>query len=161
MRKTKSPNRTGLTLVELVVALAAAVMVIFATAIMLVAGEKSWDRSMQLANLRRDAANAMLEMKRAMRSGSLAELDTDDEGVTIHTPGGWVHYWFDPGTNDLIYQLEGGDPQMLLDGTAQSVDFELAGTANNAVSVKIQLQDGDCQVQFSTTTMMRNHVAGT
>lgn len=165
MRKKIAKHRTfgkprraaGLTLIELVVAFSMACIVFFATATILVFGQRSLNHGWQQANLQRDTSYAMLKMKQSIRGATLATLDGDGNGVKIFHTAGWIRFWWLPGPKDLLYQLEGEDQQLLLDGVVDNADFNVDGSK---VTVGLELQNGDCEAQLSTTTMMRNYAAG-
>jgi hypothetical protein len=100
----------------------------------------------------------MLKMKQSIRVGKQAVPDADGQGVKIYHAAGWVHFWFVPGQKDLRYQLEGEPEQTLLDGVVNVATFDVNSTT---VEVDFELQNGDCEAQLSSTTMMRNYPAGT
>lgn len=56
-----------MTLMEMMLALIAACIVLLATAVIAVFGQKSWDRTLQQVNLQRDASYAMLKMEESIR----------------------------------------------------------------------------------------------
>jgi len=161
MSKMTPTNRAGLTLIEMMVALAAGVIVILGTASLLALAQKSWNREWDQANLQRDVSRAMLKVKQSIRNGTQAQLDADGYGVKIHHTAGWIRFWFVPGQKDLRYQLEGEAEQTLLDGIVQSATFEVDTTHHKTVTVGLELQKGACEAQLSSTTMMRNYPSGT
>jgi prepilin-type N-terminal cleavage/methylation domain-containing protein len=154
-------NRTGLTLIEMMVALAAGLIVMLGTASLLALAQKSWNREWDQANLQRDVSRAMLKVKQSIRNGTNAQLDADGYGVKIFHTGGWIRLWFVSGQKDLRYQLEGETEQTLLDGVVQDATFEVDATTNKTVTVGLELQKGNCEAQLSSTTMMRNYASGT
>jgi prepilin-type N-terminal cleavage/methylation domain-containing protein len=154
-------NRTGLTLIELMVALAVGLIVMLGTASLLALAQKSWNREWEQANLQRDVSRAMLKVKQSIRNGTHAQLDADGDGVKIYHTAGWVRFWFVPGQKDLRYQLEGEAEQTLLDGIVQNANFEVDTTTNKTVTVGLELQKGACEAQLSSTTLMRNYASGT
>jgi prepilin-type N-terminal cleavage/methylation domain-containing protein len=165
MRKKIAKHRTfgkprrdaGLTLIELVVALSLACIVFFAAATILVFGQKSLNRGWEQANLQRDASYAMLKMKQSIRSATQATLDEDGNGVKIFHTAGWIRFWWLPGPKDLLYQLEGEDQQLLLDGVAEQAHFTVGG---NKVTIDLTLENNNYQTHLLSTTMMRNYAAG-
>ncbi len=160
MRRMTVTNRAGLTLVEMMVALVGALIVLLATAIILVFGQRSLNHGWQQANLQRDAAYVMLKVKQSIRTGTKAELDGDGRGVKIYHNAGWIRFWFVPGHKDLRYQIEGAEEQTLLNNVVQNATFEVCPTTHKTATVAFELQDGDCKTQLSSTTLMRNYVAG-
>lgn len=161
MSKMTTTNRTGLTLVELMVALTAGLIVMLGTTSLLAIAQKSWNREWEQANLQRDASHAMLKVKQSIRNGTQAALDADGHGVKIYHTAKWIRFWFVPTQKDLRYQIEGEAEQTLLDGVVENATFEVDAATNKAVTVGIELQKGHSEAQFSSTTMMRNYVSGT
>jgi Tfp pilus assembly protein FimT len=165
MRKQYAKIRTlgrrrrdaGLTLIELVVAFSAAVIVFFAMATIMVFGQKSLNRGLQLANLQRDASYANLKIKQSVKNATQAQLDDDGNGVKIYHAAGWIRFWFLPGQKDLRYQLDGENEHTLLDGVVEQANFNVDGSK---VVVDLELLDGNCEARVASTTMMRNYSAG-
>ncbi|MGA2093295.1 MAG: prepilin-type N-terminal cleavage/methylation domain-containing protein [Sedimentisphaerales bacterium] len=149
-------RRFGLTLVEMLVALAAASIVILATAIVLVFGQRSYNRSWQQANLQRDAAYTMLRIKQSIRNATSAQLDADELGIKIFRPTGWIRFRYEPGQNDLRYQLEDEEERTLLDGKVSDVTFEIDASSHKTVTVGLELTQGNCTAKMTSTTLMRN-----
>jgi prepilin-type N-terminal cleavage/methylation domain-containing protein len=161
MNKMTPTNRTGLTLIELMVALAVGLIVMMGTTSLLALAQKSWNREWDQATLQRDVSRAMLKVKQSIRSGTHAQLDADGYGVKIFHTAGWIRFWFVPGQKDLRYQLEGEAEQTLLDGTVQNATFEVETTHHKTVTVGLELQKDNCEAQLSSTTLMRNYASGT
>ena len=80
MSKMTPTNRTGLTLIEVMVALAIGLIVMLGTSSFLAFAQKSWNREWDQANLQRDVARAMLKVKQSIRNGTHAQLDADGRG---------------------------------------------------------------------------------
>jgi prepilin-type N-terminal cleavage/methylation domain-containing protein len=161
MCKMTPTNRTGLTLIEMMVALAAGLIVMLGTASLLALAQKSWNREWDQANLQRDVSRAMLKVKQSVRNATHAQLDADGYGVKIFHTGGWIRFCFISGQKDLRYQLEGETEQTLLDGVVEDATFEVDTTTNKTVTVGLELKKGPCEAQLSSTTMMRNYASGT
>jgi type II secretory pathway pseudopilin PulG len=165
MRKKIAKHRTfgkprraaGFTLIELVVAFSIACVVFFALATILVFGQRSLNRGWEQANLQRDTSYAMLKMKQSIRGAIGAALDDDGNGVKIFHAAGWIRFWWLPGPKDLLYQLEGEDQQLLLDGVVENVNFEVDGSK---VTIDLGLEKNNYQTHILSTTMMRNYSAG-
>jgi prepilin-type N-terminal cleavage/methylation domain-containing protein len=151
------PTHSGLTLIELMVAIGIGCIVLLSTALILVFGQKSLNHGLQQATLQRDASYAMLKAKQSIRTGTQAVLDADGQGVKIYHTAGWIRFWFVPGQKDLRYQLEGESEQTLLDGVVNVATFEVDSTTHKTVTVGFVLQNGDCEARLSSTTFMRNY----
>jgi Tfp pilus assembly protein PilW len=173
MHRLTQANRAGLTLIEMVVALVAACIVLLATAIIVVFGQKSWGRTLQQANLQRDASYAMLKMEELIRNASTKpQYDAGGQGVKIDPDANWIHFWFVPARKDLEYQLKGEPNQTLLGGIVKNATFgedpclvalrlvDPNVDPNKAVVINLWLQNGDCIADLNSTTMMRNYSAG-
>jgi len=143
-------------MVEMLVALAAASIVILATAIIMVFGQQSYNRSWQQANLQRDAAYTMLRIKQSIRNATAAQLDEDEMGIKIFRPTGWIRFRFEQGQNDLQYQLEGEEERTLLDGRVSGATFEIDASNHKVVTVGLELAKGCCTTKMTTSTLMRN-----
>jgi hypothetical protein len=160
MRAQQLKTRAGLTLVEIILTLAAASIVLFATAIILIFGQRSLDHGWRQANLQREASYAILKMKQSIRNAARAELEEDGSVIKIYHSSGWIKYKFVPDQKDLLYQLEGEQEQTLLDGIVESVTFGTDPVTNNTVTVGLNLKNSDCQAQISSTILMRNYGSG-
>jgi type II secretory pathway pseudopilin PulG len=157
MKRLKSKKRPALTLVELLVTISAAMIVILATAVVLVFGQNSLDSEWRKVNFQRDASYAMLRIKQAVRCAKKAELEDDGNTIKIYNNSGWVKYRFDPDQKNLLYQFEGEDELTLLEGVVEYVTFQIDPVNQNAVSYGFTLKKDDLESQNSSTTMMRNY----
>jgi len=159
MRKITHAARTGLTLIEIMVALSLSLVVFLGTTFIIVAGQKSWDRTLEQATVQRDASFAMLTIKHSLRSATGAELDKEGVGIKIHRSTGWIRFWYEPEQKTLRYQSEGQDEeQVLLEGIVDSMDFDVVG---KSVTVDITLQKNSCSARLSSKTTMRNYKSET
>jgi hypothetical protein len=158
-RKSPSYGRraAGLTLIEMVVAFSAALIVFFATGIMMVFGQRSLNHGWEQANLQRNASYAMLRIKQSIRAGTLAQLDEDGRGVKVYRPAGWIRFWFVPAQRDLRYQLEGEEERTLLDNMVESMTFEIDSDSHKTVTVGLELQKDNCEARILSTTLLRNY----
>jgi type II secretory pathway pseudopilin PulG len=155
LRKTK--GQAGFTLIELIIAFSTASIVFLAAATILVFGQRSLSRTWQQANLQREASLTTLKIKQSIRGATSAVLDEDENGVTIYHAAGWIRFWFLQGQKDLLYQLQDEEEQTLLDGVVEQANFDVD---ESKVTVGLELDDGDCQTQISSTTVMRNYASG-
>lgn len=148
---------SGLTMIEMLVAIAAASIVILATAIILVFGQESYNRNWQQATLQRDAAYTMLRIKQSIRNATSSQLDADQLGIKIFRPTGWIRFRYESGQHDLRYQLEGEEERTLLDGTVSNATFDINPSNHKTVNVSIELAKGYCTAKMTSTTLMRNY----
>ena len=158
MRKIKQANRTGLTLREIIAALSIGVIAFLATSLIFVSAQKSWERTMEHANIQKEASFAMLAMKRSIRIGTQAKLDDNGLGFKIYRSTGWIRFWYEPEQKNLRYQFEGQDEQTLLSGIVENATF---GVSDNSVTVGIVLNKNSCGARLLSTTTMRNYKSET
>jgi prepilin-type N-terminal cleavage/methylation domain-containing protein len=156
MHRLIQANRGGLTLIEMMVALVAACIVLLAMSTIMVFGQKSLNRTMQQANLQRDASCAMLQMESSIRNAAGVNIDTGSQGMTIDPNANWIRFWFVPAQKNLKYQLKTRPEQTLLKGVVDVVTFNMDPNTQKAVVLDIQLHNGDCEARMVSTTMMRN-----
>ena len=160
MRRLTQTNRAGLTLIEIAVALVAASIVLLTTAVIMVFGQKSWNRTLRQVNLQRDASQAMLEMRLLIRGATGVRIDADGRGMTIDPNTEWVRFWFVPNQKDLECQLKARSERTILDGVVKGVTFNVDPNTKKTVTVDLQLENGGCEARLLSTTMMRNYSAG-
>ncbi|MBN2019843.1 MAG: hypothetical protein JW749_06425 [Sedimentisphaerales bacterium] len=152
----KKTNRTGLTIVELMVAVSAACIVVLSAGIILVYGQKSWDQGLRQAHLQREVSLVMLRVKKSISEGRAAVVDNDGLGVKIYNSAGWIRYRYEAGQNDLVYQIDGEEERTLLDGIVQDASFDLDPNTGKMVLVDIDLEKDGAQAGLSSKTLMRN-----
>jgi Tfp pilus assembly protein PilV len=160
MNKIVAKNMMGLTLMEMMVALSVACVVFLAVATILIGGQRSMDRTLQQANLQRDASRSMLMMKKFIRCASKAEVNPDGNEVTIFNTNGWVKFRYNQARKDLRYQIEKEDEKTLLDGVVDNAIFEIDSADNKQIMVELDLLNGCSRTALSSQTMMRNYAAG-
>lgn len=157
MIKHNLKNRPGFTLVEVIVTMLAMMIVILAAAVILVYGQNSLDKQWQQVNFQRDASCSIMRMKQAIRCAKKAELEEEGKAVKIYNHSGWVKYKFDSDQKKLLYQFEGNDEQILLDGVVESASFNIDPATKNTITVNLFLKKADYEVLLSSKTMMRNY----
>ena len=87
-KKVHQKNAAGFTLIELMVAVALAVVIFFGLASLYMLMNDSWERGSSLVNLQRDGSYAMMELTTTIRAGSAAiiapssQLTVKDAGNT-------------------------------------------------------------------------------
>jgi hypothetical protein len=143
------------------VAIGIACIVLLAIAVVIVGGQRSMDRTLQQANIQRDASRTMLKMKHFIRSATKAEVNPDGNEMTIYSSSGWIRFRFVPAQKDLLCQLEGEEEHTLLDGVVNSATFEIDPVNNKTMNVEFELNNRGSEIQLLSTTMMRNHKTGT
>ena len=152
--KTKTKFRKGLTLVELVVAIAVSAIVILAAGVVIGLGQTSWNQTWRKVNLQRDASVAMLWMSQSIKAAAAAQKSADGRILYIpsqSSPTTTFTYFAD--TNDLEC-LTGGQTRTIVDGTVNNLQFDVVGS--NQVKIDLSLKKDDAETHFQTTVMMRN-----
>jgi Tfp pilus assembly protein PilV len=157
MRINQSRNQAGLALVEIIITGVAAMIIIIAVSIILVYGQNSLDSELRRVDFQRNASYAMLRMRQAIRCAKKAELEDDGNIIKIYNNSGWVKYRFDPDNKNLLFQFDGENEQILLEGIVESATFQIEPVNQNAVSYGFTLKNGDLESQNASTTMMRNY----
>ena len=152
--KTKTKLRKGLTLIELVVAIAVSAIVILAAGVVIGLGQTSWNQTWRKVNLQRDASVAMLWMSQSIKAAAAAQKSADGRILYIpsqSSPTTTFTYFAD--TNDLEC-LTGGQTRTIVDGTVNNLQFDVVGS--NQVKIDLSLKKDDAETHFQTTVMMRN-----
>jgi type II secretory pathway component PulJ len=160
--KMKTKSRKGLTLIELVIAIATSVIVVLAAGTVIVAGQTSWNETWKSVNLQRDASYAMLRMSQSIKKAISATATADGPVLNIKikdtTPPYTEHtiiFSYVADTNNLQYQKDGGQSQTIINGKVKNLQFNVVG--NNTVTIDLSLKKDDAQAQFKSTVMMRNY----
>ena len=152
--KTKTKLRKGLTLIELVVAIAVSAIVILAAGVVIGLGQTSWNQTWRKVNLQRDASVAMLWMSQSIKAAAAAQKSADGRILYIpsqSSPTTTFTYFAD--TNDLEC-LTGGQTRTIIVGTVNDLQFDVIGS--NQVKIDLSLKKDDAETHFQTTVMMRN-----
>lgn len=152
--KIKPKSRKGLTLIELVIAIVAGVVLVLAAGTILFIGQIFWNQAWKKVNLQRDASYAMLRMSHSIKAGTAAELLADGKTVIIYRSGGdYIRFFWTEGTRDLKSQIE-GKPEIILNNKVEDLQFNVEG---NKVTIDLELKEDDAQAHFISTVMMRNY----
>ena len=151
--KIKPKSQKGLTLIELVIAIVAGVVLVLAAGTILFIGQIFWNQAWKKVNLQRDASYAMLRMSHSIKAGTAAEVADDGKAVKIYRSGDYIRFFWVEGTNDLKSQIE-GKPEIILNDKVEDVQFNVEG---NKVTIDLELKEDDAQTHFISTVMMRNY----
>jgi len=152
----KTIRQRGFTLVELMVATLASIILVLATGMLMSIGHNNWNAAWKRANLQRDASYAMLRMSRPIRAGTSAQVEADGKGLKVYTEGGWMRFFVAPGASRLTLKSETGvnAPETILDDKIEYLQFNVTG---NTVTIDLKLKEDDLQTHFVSTIMMRNY----
>jgi len=96
----------------------------------------------------------MLRMSGSIKAGRSAELESEGKAVRIYRETNWIRFLLPPGTNDLIYQIEGQNPVTIINGKVEDVNFSVQG---NKVGIDLRLEEDNLETHFTSTVMMRNY----
>jgi prepilin-type N-terminal cleavage/methylation domain-containing protein len=152
--KTQTRFRRGLTLIELVVAIAVSAIVILAAGVVVGLGQTSWNQTWKKVNLQRDASLAMLWMGQYIKAAASAQKSTDGRILYIPSQASpTTTFTYLADTNDLQCQT-GGQTRTIIDGTVNYLQFDVVGT--NQVKIDLILKEDGAETHFKTTVMMRN-----
>jgi len=152
----KTIRQRGFTLVELMVATLASIILVLATGMLMSIGHNNWNAAWKRANLQRDASYAMLRMSRPIRAGTSAQVEDNGAGLRIYTEGSWMRFFVAPGVSKLTLKSEIGTntPETILDDKVEDLQFNVTG---NTVKIDLKLKEDDLQTHFVSTIMMRNY----
>jgi len=150
----KTKRQRGFTLIEVTIGSVAGVIVILAAGTALVFGHMFLNKAWEKANLQRDASYAMLRISGPIKAGRSAELESDGKAIKIYREADWIRFFLEEGSSDLKCEIEGGEPQIVLDGKVEDVTFTLQG---NLLGIDLKLKKDDFETHLVSTVMMRNY----
>ena len=155
----KRKGQKGFTIIELVIAIIAGIIVIVAAGMMLFYGQKSWNNTWKRVNLQRDASYAMQRMSRAVKAGTSARVEGNGVGLRIYNDieGVWRRFFVQPAANSLMLKTAiVGETisETVLNGKVQDLQFNVTGTT---VRIELKLREDNLQTHFVSTLMMRNY----
>lgn len=151
--KMKPKSRKGLTLMELVIAIAAGVVLVLAAGTILFIGQIFWNQAWKKVKLQRDASYAMLRMSRSIKAGTAAELADDGKTVIIYRSEDYIRFSWVEGQCDLRSQAE-GKPEIIINNKVEDLQFNVDG---NKVTIDLEVKEDNAQAHFISTVMMRNY----
>ena len=157
----KTIRQRGFTLVELMVATLASIILVLATGMLVSIGHNNWNAAWKRVNLQRDASYAMLRMSRPIRAGTSAKVEANGTGLRIYTEGGWMRFFVAPGVSKLMLKGEIGSDtdgtissETILSDNVEDLQFNVTG---NTVTIDLKLKEDDLETHFVSTIMMRNY----
>ncbi|MGA1980457.1 MAG: prepilin-type N-terminal cleavage/methylation domain-containing protein [Sedimentisphaerales bacterium] len=153
--KTKSPK--GLTLVELMTAIATGLIVLLAAGSVMLIGQTSWNDAWKKVNLQRDASYAMLRMSQSIKAATSAEKSSN--GRVLYIPkqsNPNITFSYVADTNNLQCQIVGEHLQTIINGEVTNLQF-ITDPNKHTVKIDLSLKKDDAQAHFVSTVMMRNY----
>ena len=153
-------HNAGFTLVELIIALAAASILAITAGITVVYGYSVWRRNNAAVELQRDATLAMYRMSRAIREASAADVTTPLAGLSaeqltiqptefrVNVNGDCLLYDPNAGTD--------GDEVVIVDGRLETFTVtNLATGTGVSITLELQNENGDEITITNATTAFR------
>ncbi len=153
-------HNAGFTLVELIIALAAASILAITAGITVVYGYSGWRRNNAAVELQRDATLAMYRMSRAIREASAADVTTPLAGLSaeqltiqptefrVNVNGDCLLYDPNAGTD--------GDEVVIVDGRLETFTVtNLATGTGVSITLELQNENGDEITITNATTAFR------
>ena len=150
--KTKGPK--GFTLIEILIVIAIGAILLSAIGVVLVSGHIFLNRAWKSVGLQRDASYAMLRMSHSIKAGRSAELENYGKGIKIYRETDWIRYFLEDGSKDLKCEIEGGQPQIVVNGNVEDLGFTLEAYK---IGIDLTLKKDNLQNHFVSTVMMRNY----
>ena len=150
-KKVHQRNAAGFTLIELMVAVALAVVLFFGLASLYMLMNDSWERGSSLVNLQRDGSYAMMKLTTTIRAGSAAIIAPSTQ-LTVKDAG---------NTTIGRFYLESGD-QSLRDDSGNKVIPSLVDSlvftqSGPTIYVELMLADDkENTAYFTTGASLRN-----
>jgi Tfp pilus assembly protein PilW len=155
--KMKTKSRKGLTLIELLIGIIASAIVVFATGILIVRGQTSWNEAWERVNLQRDASYAMLVMSQSIKKAASVSVQVVANSKTLKitdAAGGTTSFSWNSGQDTLRSWVGTGSPSTVIDDV-NGLEF-YADDVNGTVTIGLWLQEGNVQTYFVSTVMIRN-----
>lgn len=150
----KVKRAKGFTLVELATAIPATLIVLIAVGTILTADHTFWNTSWSRANLQRDASYAMLRINHNIKVGTFAETEDEGKAVKIYKGANWIRFFLEQGGRDLKCEIEGQDPETVISGSVEELNFEVDG---NKVKINLVLKKDGLETHLVSEVMLRNY----
>ncbi len=147
-------SRKGFTLIELVVAIPAALIVLIASGTVLVTSQAFWDSSWRKVNLQRDASYAMLRINRHIKEGTLAEIEDDGKAIKIYKGTDGMRFFLEQDSKDLKCEIEGRYPETIISGNVEDLQFNVD---SNKVRINLLLKKDNLETHLTSEVMIRNY----
>jgi prepilin-type N-terminal cleavage/methylation domain-containing protein len=152
--KMKTKRQKGFTLIELMIAVMAGVVLILAAGMVLSIGHTFWNKSWEEANLQRSASYALLIMSHSIRAATSAQEEAGGTALIIHKQGtSDIRFSYVEATNELRSQF-GAQPETIINDKVEDLQFNVEG---KKVTIDLRLQKDNAQTHLVSTVMMRNY----
>ncbi len=152
----KRKRQKGFTLIELIIAIFAGIIVLVAAGMILFFGQRTWNSTWDRVELQRDASYAMLRMTRDIKAGVSAQVESNGEGLKIFNGGDWVRFFTVSGGSMLALKREtgGGSSETVIEDSVEAVKFNVTGST---ITIDLKLKKYNLETHFASTVMMRNY----
>ena len=159
----KIKSHKGFTLIELLIAAMTGIILIISAGIVLSFGHRLCATAWKRTNLQRDASYAMLKMSRHIKAAKSAQTENNDKAIKICkdiTPpcADWIRFFLDGDNNDLKCQPAGQPTETVISGFVEDLEFTIDPNDPKKVEIKLNLSNGDVQIHFVSSAMIRNYV---
>ena len=154
--KKKKAKKDGLTLVELMAAVATGSFVILASGIILSFGQESWNEECKRAGLQREAAYAMLGMTQQFKAATNAMIDDANFSAILvyNSDGDSIRFGKVAGQTILRKNINGGNNIDITD-KLQNLQFYIT-PSGKLITTKLTLQVDNVQASSVSSVMLRN-----
>ena len=149
----RNNNQPGFTIIELLMAMIAGSILIFAAGMLLSECQSSWNGAWTKVNLQRDASYAMQRISGIAKTAVSAEIENSNKTVKIFRQDDWVRIFLDDQTGDLKYEIQGEQAQVFIEENVLAIFFEIEGTT---LKVDLKLLKDNQQAHYTSSIMMRN-----
>jgi len=150
----KTKSKKGLTLVELMAAVATGTFVILAAGMVLTFGQQSWNNEWKRACLQREASWLMLEITQPIRAAWLATVDDpNNKSIIIYNGDDNIRFSQVPGQNILRKRINDGT-NIDISTKVEDLTFDVSG---KKVITNLTLEVDDIEARTTSTVMMRNY----
>jgi len=154
MKKKKS--KEGMTLVELMAAVATGTFVILAAGIVLSFGQESWNEECKRAGLQREASYVMLEMTTQFKAATAAMIDdVNFSAIRVYNPDGDnIRFGKVSGQTILRKNINDGT-NIDITNKLQNLQFYVSPSGKK-ITTNLTLQVDNVQASSVSTVMLRN-----
>lgn len=149
----KQKNKSGFTLIELMMAALAFSILALATGSMLVFGWQGWKKMNDSVDMQRDASLAMYIIAREVRKSTIANITVGDTRLECISPNGEI-IEFTVMDGNLTMAVDGTFAMHLVRGQATSLKSEK--TTDRSVELTLNLMAGRDPCQIVSTIYARN-----
>lgn len=142
--------KKGMTLVEIMAAVATGAFVVLAAGMIMTFGQQSWNKEWKRACLERDVFCIMTEITQPLKEASSVTIDANS--ITIYNGAEQTEFRVSNG-QELEKRYEGGS---WIDLTDKLYSATFTQPSSKTVTINITLEEDGIQASSISTVMMRN-----